>query len=810
MTTLQLDSKGVTARRGIPRDLKKRHESALNGFKASASYFAEQRKREVDDLKFVDFDEQWDPTVKTQRAGNQSVNGLPPTPPRPMIVINTIRPACQQVANTRRNARIGLQFAPKGGGAKQETAEIFEDIARAQQLDSRASIARNWAADRAEKCGTGWYRLDTDYAKDTNDEAAWNDQEIVWRRILNQASVYPDPHAQEPDFSDGKRWYVTEDLPFDIYKETYPDSDLSDYDSSELTAIGDAQPKWVFTAATGEDGGESQPTVRIAECWEIVETERVRVMLTNGAAAFEDEIPDGQQVEVGTRAQKRRVRDRIVLWSKMNAVEYLDPPQEWNGAYVPLVPCVGEESNVNGERRWTGIVRPGKDAAMSYNVMRSAQIEAIAIGTKAPYIGFMETIEPYLEWWKQSAIRNYFILPVKAAYDKAGNLLPIPQRTVQEPAIQAMTIAAQAAKEDVHATTGIPPVALGQLDPHDRSGKAIQALQGQAEVGSSGYMDNFIQISLAYEGKVVRDLIPRIYDRPGRIVPAVGVDEQRRMIMLNYPFIEGPEGLPIKALPQWVKGQPVPKQIPGPNGQPIEVQYFDLSEGEYGVAPVAGKSYATRRQEASAAIGNVMQVVPPEMAAAIAPAWLEEQDYPGAKKIAKIAQKSLPPQLAAAYDDDKDGPDPEVQQLQQQVQQLQQALESKQAEEQAKQQAQTQREMGKAQLDSQTTLQRAQLDGQLSIQKAQIDADARIQIARINAQAGLTEAEIKAGMADTGHQVARDEQLIGNDHDLHVQAIDHEHEHVMAAVQHAQALEQSQVSQEHALETQALQPEPEA
>jgi hypothetical protein len=788
-------------------DLKKRHAKALDYFKASASYFAKQREREMQDLKFVEFDEQWDPTVKTQRAGNQSVNGLPPTPPRPSVVINQLIGPGDQLANTRRNARLSLTFSPKGGGASQDVAEVFEDIVRAAQEESRAQIARNWAADRAEKCGTGWYRIDTEYAdEDPNDEASFRDQDLVWRRILNQASVYPDQTAQEPDFSDGRRLYVTEDIPLDVYKLQYPDSDLSDYDAGELTAVGDAQPHWVFPTV---DDGEAGKVIRIAECWEVVDKERTKVMRSDGSVGFEDdELAEGVTVMPGMR---RAIRDRVILWSKINAVEFLEEPREWNGKFIPIVPCIGKESNVNGERRWVGYVRPGKDAAVSYNVMRSAQIEAIALATKAPYIGFMETIEPYLDWWKQSAVRNYFILPVKAAYDRAGNLLPIPQRTVSEPAIQAMTMAAQAAKDDVHSTTGIPPVALGQLDPHDRSGKAIQALQGQAEVGSSGYLDNFVSITLHYDGKVVRDLIPRIFDRPGRIVPAVGLDEKRRMVMLNYPYIEGPDGQPQKAIPNWEKGMPVPKEIPGPQGpdgkpQMLEVKYVDLSQGQFSTTPTVGKSFATKREAVNDAIQNIMKVVPPEMAAVLAPAFIESLDTPDSRKLADIAKKALPPALASAYDDGE-GPNPEVQQLQQQVQQLQQTLQAKTAEKQAEAQAKGQIDLQKTQFQEQAETQRASQADAVALRKAEIAATASMANAQAKVDAENFRSYVDALETKLAKQLDLHMNVIadhlgkiheaatqGREHaqDANQAALDRQHELNMAQLGHQQALEQGQ------------------
>lgn len=771
---------------------KEAHRTALAKFKVSASFFAQQREREMADLKFIDFDEQWDPAVKAQRAGSQTVNGQPPTPARPAITINQLRGPCQQVAAQRRGAKLALVFAPKGAGADQETAEAFEDIARAIQTESRASIARNWAGDRAEKAGMGWYRIDTEYAQEEpTDPAAWNDQDIVYRRILNQASVYPDPFAQEPDFSDGRCLFVTQDLPWDQYKIEFPDSKLAQTDESELTAIGNSVPDFVFT---GDIEGHQGKTIRVAEYWEVVETDRDFVMLDDGSGAYSDEIPEGRTPHPKGISRKRR--HRRVLWSKINAVEYLEPPVEWNGAYIPLIPVIGEEANVNGERRWQGLVRPGREAAVAYNVMRSAQIETIAMAAKSPWVGYMETIEPYLDWWKLSNTRNFPILPVKAARGPDGAALPPPQRNAFEPAIQAITTAAQMAQQDIHTTTGVPPVALGQLDPSDRSGKAIQALQAQAETGSSGYLSNMVDISMAYEGKVLRDLIPRIYDRPGRIVPAVGIDEKRRMVMVNQPYVRNEKGLP--------------QAIDIPPGQPVpdHAEVIDLTRAQFSVQAVVGKSYNTRREEAATAIGNVLQVVPPEMAAIITPAWLEEQDYPGAKKIAKIAQQALPPAMQSAYEDQQPGQFPP--EAQAQIQQLQAQLQQAQAEIQGEQ-AKVKGQIAVQQVKSQGDAQKAQFQAQVDAVAERLDAQVRIQVAQIQAQTQLVVAEIKAASEDKDRRIQileamihvdKEERLQHQDrgHEAGLTALQHRHERDMAQAAGAQALVQGAQGHQQALE----------
>ena len=132
---------------------------------------------------------------------------------------------------------------------------------------------------------------------------------------------------------------------------------------------------------------------------------------------------------------------------------------------------------------------------------------------------------------------------------------------------------------------------------------------------------------MLYEGKVLKDLIPRIYDRPGRVVPAMGADDKRRSIMVNIPFVE-----------QSGSRRRCPTGTPG-------AEMIDLKDARaLSVTAVVGKSYATRREETSQAIAAIMQAAP-GLAPILAPYWLDELDFPGAKKLAAIAKKTLPPQF---------------------------------------------------------------------------------------------------------------------------------------------------------------------
>ena len=709
------------------------HQTALDRFKLCEEAFHDQRARELDDLRFIDErGAQWPDDIRRARGGQDGGSGLPPVPARPCLEFNLLRGPVQQVINTARQAKLGLSFAPEGEGASRAVAQAYDDIARAIQADSRAHLARQWAFERAAKCGWGCYRILTEYVNNQT-----FDQRITYKRVLNQASAYMDPFAQEPDWSDGLWALLTQDLPWARYKQTRPATKLASYSDRELTALGNDIPGWITTSH-----GSAGLSCRVAEYWEVKEETAVLVLLPDGTTAREAEIPADilAQVEAdrGTPLPRRTIpMGRRVFWSLINGIEVIEGPQEWNGCYIPIIPVIGDESNLNGDRRWTGIVQFARDAQQSYNYMRSAQVEAVGLAPRAQWLIADGQLEGYESWWQQANTRNLPYLPYRLQ-TYSGGPAPPPQRNVAEPAIQAVTLAAQAAKDDLHGTTNMPPVSLGQLDPHERSGVAIRALQGQAEVGTSGYLDNLASVSMAYEGKVLKDLIPRIYDRPGRLVPALGVDDKRTSLMVNIPYVK-----------QGDQPTAVPPGTPG-------AEVLDLKAAQLSVTAVVGKSYATRREETSEALAAIMQAAP-GLAPILAPYWLDELDFPGAKKLAAIAKKTLPPQ----FQEDEGGQPPVQQQLmqaQQQLQQAQQMIDLLTKELQAKTQvietdtikADAQVQVTQLELASKERIE--SLKAQVDLLKADLSAQTALQQTTLGAQAG-TDRVLWGGVARSVQQL---------------------------------------------------------
>ena len=170
------------------------------------------------------------------------------------------------------------------------------------------------------------------------------------------------------------------------------------------------------------------------------------------------------------------------------------------------------------------------------------------------------------------------------------------------------------ASDEMKATTGIYDAALGARS-NEISGIAIRARESQGGVSALHYQDN-LMATLTHLGKVLIDLVPKIYDTE-RTVRIMREDETHVPVRINIPAME-------------VDGKPM--------------LLNDLSQGTYDVRVKIGPSYATRRAEAADSMLQFIQAVP--QAASIAGDLVaRNMDWPGADEIAERLKRMLPPQV---------------------------------------------------------------------------------------------------------------------------------------------------------------------
>jgi flagellar biosynthesis GTPase FlhF len=747
-------------------------QQALDRFKVGSDADVEQRNREVDALRFQVPDLCWPTEVKDQRKP-QLIGGVA-IPQRPMLSIPSLDQPIQLVLNAEKAAHLGVAIHPLSDDAEETTAEIIQGLYRRIEVESRASLARSWAFERAVKAGRGYYRVMTEPDPDSDDPF---DQRIMIKRILQQGSVVLDPFAQEPDYSDGAWAFIINDMPWAAYKRRYPNSEMASFSEDELSAVGMSTQSWV-----SGDEGEGR-AVRVAEYYRMEYETVSRVLLDDGTDAPEGQVPPGRTARTGKEARTRQEKRPTLYWSTINAIEELEPKQEMDGRYIPIIPVVGRELiPFEQERRWVGMIEPNKDAVRLLNYSASSAVEMASLETKAPYTMVEGQEEGHEEEWQLANVRNFPYLRYRNV-SLNGTPAPPPQRTqVDTSRLGPSMLLLQQAREFIHQGTGAFESALGQQSPNAKSGRAILALQNQHETGSSHFLDNLAEISLTYEAKVVLDLIPHIYDRPGRIARILDKEDEPKTVMLNAPFTMNPQTKRPQAAPMpggpggpmQMPGQMpgMPGQIPG-QGQKKPAENYDLRKGRYGVTVSIGKSYKSRREQGADEMGNLFEANP-ALFPILGDIYLKFRDFPGHLEASERVKKMLPPPLQAQ----DAGPDP--QQLQQQLQQASQMVE----------------QLSKA-LDEKTQLLESDSQKlQMQAQQAQGEQQAKLEIERMRneTQLAITAMKIRADEASAIFQaeVMRVGTGMSQQFDATQQAAEQHHLQQMAAQQALQAQTQSE------------------
>lgn len=733
-----------------PEQVKAFLSVALARFKQSAEAEAEIRKESLDDYKFS-VGEQWPDDIKMARNKDG----------KPCLTINRMKQFIHQVTNEQRQQRPSIQVNPVGDGADIDTAEIEQGIIRHIEVNSDAEVAYDIAFDHAVRIGFGWFRVLTDYISEDND-----DQEIKIVPIRNPFTVYDDPACVLPDRSDARFRFVVEDLPTDTYKEKYPKSAMAGLDS--YTSVGDCPPDWV-----------SKEGIRTAEYWHIEELTKIMLRLEDGSLAEEREVPEAKRPK---NARKREMVKRTVKCAKINAIEILEE-YTWPGKWIPVVPVLGTDLEIDGERHLSGLVRDAKGAQQMFNYWMTAATEAIALAPKAPWLIAEGQIEGHEGEWGASNVRNTAVLVYKEK-SVGGSLIGEPKRNVAEPPINAMMQMVAQGDMALKSTTGINAATLGEPES-ERSGKAVLLRQKQSDIATLNFTDNLAR-SIRHTGRILLDLIPHIYDSP-RVQRIIHPDQTVDTVGI-YNSQNAGQG-EVAGIPE-LQGM---KKI------------YDIGVGSYDVSVSVGPSYQSKRQEAAATMLELFKSDP-----AIVPIMgdilLRNMDFPGAQECADRAKKMLPPQLQ----DEDDGQDPQAI-IQKQAQQLTQLSQQHQDLTTALGHEIQLRETKQIEQKGKFDTAQMQESYRLDIEKMKIEA--QITIAEIQTKAQETQARLKLEMdmmsklhvsaheramqADQqGHEADQNSQQQGTD--LTKQAMQQGHEQGMAASD--QEHEQNMASQQQGVD----------
>lgn len=599
------------------------HAEALERFDLCESADAENREAQLEDIRFVKLKEQWPEEVKRAReeAG------------RPCLTIDQLGSVVRQVVNDSRLNKPQIKVKPVDSDSDPQTAEIIAGLIRNIEYASNSDVAYDTAIDYAVSSGRGYFRINAEYASDDT-----FDQDLVIERISDPLSVYADPYSTEADSADWNWCFVVDSISEYEYERRYGDKEVVSWDA--LSTLGNS---WF--------GGDRAV---IAEYWTREEVERYAVMLSTGEIVKADELPemesvwvegvpapgpDGQPavdemgemvwlIEPVTVQAVRPVRSWKVRQHVMSGKEILETV-EWPGTFIPIVPVYGEDFVVEGKRYFSSLIRPAKDAQRMKNYWRSTTTELVALAPKAPWVGPESAFAGEdADKWATANSENWAFLSYK------GNVAPQRQPFTGVPA-GALQEALNAA-DDIKSITGIFDASLGARS-NETSGRAILARQREGDVSTFHFIDNLSR-AIRHAGRILVDLIPHFYSTE-RVIRVLNPEGESASVRI---------GSPEQAQEAMMRQQEMQSDID---------RIFALGVGKYDVAVEAGPSFTTQREEAVAAITEMMRAAP-QYSDILGPILLKNLDFPGVDEILDEIKARMEAQAQQAQQGEQ--PDPAV------------------------------------------------------------------------------------------------------------------------------------------------------
>lgn len=583
----------------------------------------------IEDIKFDDADSdnlyQWSQTITSAR-------GLGTVDERPCLTINKARQHNLQIINDAKQNKPSVKVKPVGNGATYDSALVFSAVCEHVEYISNAQQAYDTATGFQVRGGIGWWRVVTDYA---NDESF--DQEIFIRRVKDPLTIYMDPDIREIDGSDAKFAFVFDDMSREDFNEAYPKY-IDKVTKSPLGVTDD----WV---------GEGK--VRIAEYYRVVDD-------PDKLVAYVDPFSGQRVIERKRKIDKellkfviddpqtklRDIVDKKVEWYLIVGNEIADRAV-WPGKYIPLVRIIGEETIIEGKLDRKGHTRAMKDPQRMYNYWTSSAVEQVALQTKVPYVAALGAIEGLETYWETANSVNHSVLPYNHM-DDAGREMPPPQRAEPPNMANAYIEGMKISSEEIREVTGQYQAELG-MEGNEKSGVAIQQRQRQGDNATYHYIDN-LAIGVKFTGKILIDLIPKIYDTP-RIIKIMGDDGVENQVTVDT---QANDVYSEKAV-----------------SKTVVQSIFNPSVGNYDVEAEIGPDNGTQRQEAFKSLSQLMSNDKDLMKIG-GDILVKMADFPMADVLAERLKRAVPPALLG------EGPSPQLQEAQQHLQEMQKEMQGMQ------------------------------------------------------------------------------------------------------------------------------------
>lgn len=616
---------------------------ARKRYQRCKSWYDEAYTRTLDDTKFANADErnkeQWPEQVYADRKNQR----------KPNLTINIVQPANRLVINESMKNKASMRVRATGGKSTADAAEGMQALVERTEYISSAMIAYRNVITQQVDGGVGYLFLETAFINPKS-----FDQDIYIKSAPDPRAVYLDPDTKEPDGSDAQFGFVFDKMSRDRFNREHPR-----FKDKVGKSTLDDDPLWI-----GDDH------VLVVMYYERAgkNDELITFKQSDGSDFFghrsdleKDAGPELvdmviEKIDNGElEGQYRDVITQEVNWYLIGGDCILKRGDKdstrWIGQYIPIIPCYGLKTIIEGKLDLKGNTRAQLSAQrlLNYNASGSAQFGALQ--NKTPYIGPARAFESNEEMWANANTKDYAYLP----YDdwvqeegEEGRSIDRPER--QEPP-QVAPVFQQGmmdAERWAMMVTGQWQAQRGMEDQQSASsGKAINARQRQGDTATYHFTEHQYDMYRLLAKQLI-DIYPKLYDTK-RILHVEGEDLSKRVITID------PEA--TEAIQRIKKETDTAEEI-----------IFNPNVGEYEVLSDPGPNYATQRQQAWDAMAEILQRNM-QLAAVIGDLLFKNGDFPGAQEIAERLKKEIKVTKPYLFDDNAI---PQLVQAQQQLQRLSQ------------------------------------------------------------------------------------------------------------------------------------------
>lgn len=684
--------------------------------------------------------EQWNQDAVSLRGWNT-----------PTLVVDHLNPIKHQIVNDWIRNRMGIKIAPADEEASEETATILSGYVRNCEYLSKAQNVYDMAVDQMVGGGFSYLGVTTRRKPGTFK------QELCIRGFRDPLCVYSDPFAKEMDQSDVAFRFVRDLWSEREFKARFPKAQNSDF-----AAWGSEFADWV------KDGGAI-----VAEYWKLTQKARKLQLLTHaipvqrGKRVIQTdtvwdseypELPEGVTVAPDPandgQPQEEDDPEPIVTNYLMTGKEILSRTR-WLGRIIPIVPMIAREMVIDGNRKTFSAISSGLDPQCQLNYAESSIGEEMGTTVKSPYIGAVGQFVTAMQAWQDANLKRFAFLEYDIVLGPNGQMAPPPQRASHEPQIQAYSLAADRAANNIRMTCGVSLSSLGHEDSSVKSGVAINSLKSEGDNATYDFPAAGAR-ALALVGDILVDVGCQIIG-DDEVIQILDEQEKQVSVLVN--------GDPSKHSNPKIRAQ--------------KERHF-LEKGQYRVRVSAAPSHQTMREEREAKLGEIYKESPPEAQARLLAPMIRAMDFDDKDQLADRVEL---PEFKKPEDGAPEVP-PEAQAVIQAGEQTIRALKAHVDE--------LERQISTKALENASKEKIAAMDNETKVAVAQITADTKKQVTDLGQQVSVIQHQLEMVLQHAQMVENSAEAEAQRQHASQTQGADQTHQQQMASQAQAQQAAQAQ------------------